>query len=39
MTILALLSKERDTKATRVFKGPGTAIRTVYVESDELPTG
>ena len=38
MGILALLSKDRDTKATTVFEGPGTAIRTVYVEIDKLPT-
>ena len=38
MGILALLSKDRDTKATTVFEGPGTGVRTVYVESDELPT-
>ena len=37
MSILALLSYDRLTKATTVFEGPGTGIRSVYVESDDLP--
>ena len=37
MSILALLSYDRLTKKTTVFEGPGTGIRSVYVESDELP--
>ena len=37
MSILALLSYQRVTKTTTVFEGPGTGIRTVYVESDDLP--
>ena len=38
MGILAVVSKDRDTKTTTVFDGSGTGIRTVYVESDRLPT-
>ena len=37
MSILALLSKDRETLKTTVFEGPGTGIRTVYVESDNWP--
>ena len=38
MSILAVVSYDRVTKATTVFEGPGTGIRSVYVESDQLPT-
>ena len=36
MTIIALVSKERVTTNTLVFQGPGTGIRTVYVEDGVL---
>ena len=36
MTIIALVSKERVTTNTLVFQGPGTGIRTVYVEDGAL---
>ena len=39
MGILAVVSKERVTKTKTVFGGPGTGIWSLYVESDELPTG
>ena len=38
MSILAVVSYDRVTKTTTVFEGPGTGIRSVYVESDDLPT-
>ena len=38
MSILAVVSYDRLTKNTTIFEGPGTGIRSVYVESDQLPT-
>ena len=39
MTIIALLLKQKETRRTTVFVGPGTDIRTVYVENEALETG
>lgn len=36
MTIVALLRKQRTTRSTTVFAGPGTDIRTMYVENEAL---
>ena len=37
--ILALMRWKQNTKNTQVFVGPGSAVRTMYVESSEIPEG